>query len=149
MPDSLWPLGHSPPGSSVHGILQARILEWIAISYSRGSSYPGIESGSLASPALADEFFITSTTWEAPLGPSHPKTATKPGESFLDSFTCLLCNLSMWSSQALSPCTLAWHAVYACATPSPRVCGFIFLHSDTKCSCFLVALQGPLFFLLF
>ena len=28
----------SPPGSSVHGILQARILEWVAISYSRGSS---------------------------------------------------------------------------------------------------------------
>ena len=32
------PLDHSPPGSSVHGILQARILEWVAISSSRGSS---------------------------------------------------------------------------------------------------------------
>ena len=30
----------SPPGSSVHGISQARILEWIAISSSRGSSWP-------------------------------------------------------------------------------------------------------------
>ena len=30
----------SPPGFSVHGILQARILEWIAISFSRGSSQP-------------------------------------------------------------------------------------------------------------
>ena len=30
----------SPPGSSVHGILQARILEWIAIPFSRGSSQP-------------------------------------------------------------------------------------------------------------
>ena len=29
------PMGHSPPASSVHGILQARILEWVAISYSR------------------------------------------------------------------------------------------------------------------
>ena len=29
-----------PPGSSVHGIFQARILEWVAISYSRGSSHP-------------------------------------------------------------------------------------------------------------
>ena len=28
----------SPPGSSVHGILQARILEWVAIFFSRGSS---------------------------------------------------------------------------------------------------------------
>ena len=32
------PVDYSPPGSSVHGIFQARILEWVAISYSRGSS---------------------------------------------------------------------------------------------------------------
>ena len=38
MSDSLWP--HGPPGSSVHGILQARILEWIAIPFCRGSSQP-------------------------------------------------------------------------------------------------------------
>ena len=30
----------SPPGSSVHGIFQARVLEWVAISFSRGSSQP-------------------------------------------------------------------------------------------------------------
>ena len=34
------PLDHSLPGSSVHGILQAKILEWVAISSSRGSSQP-------------------------------------------------------------------------------------------------------------
>ena len=34
------PVDCSPPGSSVHGILQARILEWVAISSSRGSSWP-------------------------------------------------------------------------------------------------------------
>ena len=32
------PMDYSPPGSSVHGISQARILEWVAISFSRGSS---------------------------------------------------------------------------------------------------------------
>ena len=32
------PMDCSPPGSSVHGILQARILEWVVISFSRGSS---------------------------------------------------------------------------------------------------------------
>ena len=32
------PMNCSPPGSSVHGILQARILEWVAIPSSRGSS---------------------------------------------------------------------------------------------------------------
>ena len=34
------PVDCSLPGSSVHGILQARILEWVAISFSRGSSQP-------------------------------------------------------------------------------------------------------------
>ena len=40
MSDSLWPLDCSPPSSSVHGILQARILEWGAIYFSRESSRP-------------------------------------------------------------------------------------------------------------
>ena len=34
------PVDCSPPGSSVHGILQARILEWVFIPFSRGSSWP-------------------------------------------------------------------------------------------------------------
>ena len=34
------PMDCSLPGSSVHGILQARILEWVAISFARGSSQP-------------------------------------------------------------------------------------------------------------
>ena len=33
-------MDHRPPGSSVHGILQARILEWVAVPSSRGSSPP-------------------------------------------------------------------------------------------------------------
>ena len=34
------PMGCSPPGSSVHGILQARILAWVDLSSSKGSSWP-------------------------------------------------------------------------------------------------------------
>ena len=34
------PMSCSPPGSSVHGILQARILEWLSIPFSKGSSWP-------------------------------------------------------------------------------------------------------------
>ena len=34
------PMDYSPPGFSVHGIFQARILEWVAISSSRGPSWP-------------------------------------------------------------------------------------------------------------
>ena len=37
---SLQPMDYSPPGSSVHGISQARILGWVAISFSRESSQP-------------------------------------------------------------------------------------------------------------
>ena len=33
-------MDYSLPGSSLHGILQARVLEWVAISFSRGSSLP-------------------------------------------------------------------------------------------------------------
>ena len=51
------PVDCSLPSSSVHGILQARILEWVAISFSRGSSNPGIEPGfpALEADALTSE----------------------------------------------------------------------------------------------
>ena len=45
-------------GSSVHGILQARILEWVAIPFSGDLPLPGIEPASLM-------FFTTCATWEA------------------------------------------------------------------------------------
>ena len=57
------PMDCSPPGSCVHWILQARILEWVAISSFRGFFWPRIESTSLASPALAGRFFTTVGTW--------------------------------------------------------------------------------------
>ena len=59
----------SPPGSSAYGILQARILGWVAISFFRGLLDPGMEPGLLLSAALADKFFTT-----APPGQSisHP-----------------------------------------------------------------------------
>ena len=41
------PMNSSPPGSAVHGIFQARILEWAAISFSRGSSQQGSNPGLL------------------------------------------------------------------------------------------------------
>ena len=51
------PMDCSPPGSSVHGILQARILEWVAMPSSRGSSSPGIEpkSPTLQADSLPSE----------------------------------------------------------------------------------------------
>ena len=51
------PVDCSLPGSSIHGILQARILEWVVISFSRDLSNPGIEPGSpsLQTDALPSE----------------------------------------------------------------------------------------------
>ena len=46
------PMDCSPPVSSVHEVLQTRILEWVAMLFSRGSSWPGIEHPSLLSPTL-------------------------------------------------------------------------------------------------
>ena len=45
------PIHCRPPGSSVHGILQARVLEWVAMPSSKESSQPGTEPGSPASQA--------------------------------------------------------------------------------------------------
>ena len=50
--NSLTPMDYNLPGLSVHGIFQARILEWVAISSFRGSSSPGMEPMSPVSPAL-------------------------------------------------------------------------------------------------
>ena len=61
--DSLWPHGHRPPGSSIHGILQPRILEWVASPFSRGSSQPRDQT---QVPCIAGRFFTVWAMREAP-----------------------------------------------------------------------------------
>ena len=50
------PMDYSLPGFSVHGISQARILEWVAISFLSGCSWPMDQK---LHPALAGGFFIS------------------------------------------------------------------------------------------
>ena len=59
---TLW---SSPPGFPVHGILQARRLEWVAVPSSRGSSQP--EDWTLVScvPCISGRFFTHQAMWEA------------------------------------------------------------------------------------
>ena len=59
-------MDYSPPGSSAHGISQARILEWVAISFYEDLPNPAIE---IRSPALEVGFFTT-------LFPGKPKLGT-------------------------------------------------------------------------
>ena len=63
------PLGCSPAGSSVHGILQARTLEWVAISFSRGSSQPRDWTWATY---IAGGFFTTWDTRKAQYDPRKP-----------------------------------------------------------------------------
>ena len=79
------PMDCSPPGSSVQGILQARILEWVAIPFSRGSSCPGIEP---RSPTLQADSLLFEP----------------PGKSILTkhSFRITLCNTAHSSNLTLS-----------------------------------------------
>ena len=57
------PMECSPPGSSVHGTFQARVLEQVAISFSRGSSWP---RDHIAVFRAADRFFTIWATRETP-----------------------------------------------------------------------------------
>ena len=52
------PLDSNPPCSSVHGIFQARILEWLAISFFRASSQPRNKPASPVSPALQETWIL-------------------------------------------------------------------------------------------
>ena len=56
------PMGCSPPGSSVQGISQARILEWVAISFSRGSSQPRDQTQVVS---FGRQILYHQATWEA------------------------------------------------------------------------------------
>ena len=62
--DSLDPVDYSPPGSSVHGIFQARILEWVAISYSRGSSRPWDQTCVCWVSFIGRQVLYHCATWE-------------------------------------------------------------------------------------
>ena len=58
------PMECCSPGSSVHGILHARVLEWVAIFTSRGYLDPGMEPGSPEVPALqADSLPLSHCHW--------------------------------------------------------------------------------------
>ena len=59
------PMDCSPPGSSVHGTLQARILEWVAISSSRGFSQPRDRT---RVSCTGGQILYHCTTWKA----AHP-----------------------------------------------------------------------------
>ena len=80
------PMDHSWLGSSVRGILQARILEWVTISFSRGSLPPGIEP---RSPALRANSLL-SEPWGKPWHKAAPLCFCSSIFESTNMFTCLI-----------------------------------------------------------
>ena len=60
-------MDHSPIGSSLYGILQARMLEWVVISSSRGSSQARNQTPVSWVSWITGGFFTHWATWEAPI----------------------------------------------------------------------------------
>ena len=59
------PMDCSPPGSSVHGIFQARILEWVALPFSGGSSQPRDRTHISCISFIGRWILYHFATWEA------------------------------------------------------------------------------------
>ena len=101
------PMDCSPPGSSVHGILQARILEWVAIPSPGDLHNPGIKPGS---PALQADSLLSEPPEKPRVGPFSNATVHPHGTSGpYHPHHCLphlcLCHLS--TSQFRRPCHLS------------------------------------------
>ena len=94
------PMEFNLPGYSVHRILQAKILAWVAMPSSRVLPDPVIKPASLKTPALAGQFFTTSPTWETPF--SSVQFSHSVGSD------------SLWPHELQ-------HARPPCPSPNPRV----------------------------
>ena len=64
---TLRPMDCSPPGSSVHGILQVETLEWVALPSFRGSSGPRDQTCVSSVSCIGRRVLYPSATWEAPV----------------------------------------------------------------------------------
>ena len=100
------PVDCSLPGSSIHGILQARILEWVAMPSSRDLPDLGIEPTSLTTPALAGRFFTIRVTWEVYIGLAKITQFNNRRDSF-QSQVCPTSESELFTT-LLAPCIAFW-----------------------------------------
>ena len=97
------------PGSSVHGILQARILEWVAVSFSRWSSQPRDRTWVVF---IAGRFFTIWATWEA-----LKSSSVQFSHSVMSN--CLWSH-GLWHTRP--PCPLPTPGVYSNSCPLSQWC---------------------------
>ena len=93
------PMNHCPPDFSVHGILQARILEWVAISSSRGSSWPRDRIHISYVSCLSRQVFFCFFVFFLflPLGPPGKPILLYTNWFYLYIFIIYYSNPSLWS----------------------------------------------------
>ena len=91
------PMDYSLPGSSDHGILQARILQWVAIPSSRGSSQPRDQT---QVSCTAGRFFTIWATKETPESDCYPPNSVLGTEDSPVKETMFLLSKSLLSSRA-------------------------------------------------
>ena len=99
------PMEWGPPGSSVRGIFQARILEWVAISFSRGSSQPRNQTRIFC---IADIHFTVWATREAILSTNSTYFSWCNNTTE----TCIICIFLkyMWSIHHNKPYGRLWYS---------------------------------------
>ena len=101
------PVDCSPPGTSVHGILQARTLEWVAVPFSRGSTWPRewicipcvmrsfLTSEPLGKPNMCMLCLLVS---QSCLTLRNPMDYSLPGSSVHGPDMCMwMCNCLIWN----------------------------------------------------
>ena len=130
------PMDCSPPGSSVCGILQARILEWVAMSSSRGSPQPKDQT---QVPCIAGGFFAVWATREALGSLSYLQPFI-----IVFVFICLLVCLFVCFGLLLarvSFCGLQWSSA---SSPSYHESSYsVFSVPSSKCLGFVYSLPYP------
>ena len=103
--DSVTPMDCSPPGSSVHGILQAGMLEWVAISSSKGSSWPRDQTCVCCISCLGQARSVRLSQWESPL------------YKYCDEF----CYLNINFKGQIKPSVIERHFCHHCVESSPAL----------------------------
>ena len=121
------PMDCSPPGSSVHGISQGRILEWVAISYSRASSWARDQTRVYC---ITGRFYTIWATREAPplvLFKTSVLTSTHgnyPSWSLRHNILkAMVPGLPWWSSGYESACQCKGHGFDPCSKRIPHATG--------------------------
>ena len=137
------PMDCSPPGSSVHGILQARILEWIAIPFSRGSFWPRDQTRVFF---IAGRFFTVWATGKitlslAPVYSFELKAQSDGLDSLLkNNEWCQVLLVFPWALSSKAPFPSHWVGVWKAPLVKTLNCNFLFSWMRTSES------PSPIFF---